>query len=154
LRFLRGYRSRREVLVAKRRTNRRVVIRLKGRDPSDPLKLLLAVEEAFRPESVEVICERPEQPVDVMVALDERLETEAREQAAEVLDQKDRVSRTASKSQPASRGPEEPAADEPKSIRTWLRERMRSGWRIVVKCLPTAGKVATLAKTIKEIFYL
>jgi hypothetical protein len=137
--------------MAKRQTKRKVTIRLVGRDPNDPLTLFVAIEDAFRPGSIEVVCERPEAVAEPLVVLDESLETQAREQAAEVLDEKDRQSKASPT--PDARGPAESSPTKMKSFQSWLTRKNAAGWRIVVKNLPVAGQVAGLAKAVKDIFF-
>ncbi len=136
--------------MPKRQTKRKVIIHLKQRNPSDPLPLLQAVEEAYRPREIEIIVEEPSDPPDAAPPIpDEQLETAAREHAAEVLDEQDRRLREAPKGRAAK-----PQSTR-RGIRNWLKKWVAAGWRIFVKLLPVVEQAAkttsAIAKAVDDI---
>lgn len=74
--------------MAKRRTNRKITIRLKPRNPEDDLAILTNIDEAFRPQDIEIVVGETED--DSPRISNEPLETEVRKAAAEALEAKNK----------------------------------------------------------------
>jgi hypothetical protein len=129
--------------MAKRISNRRVVLRLRSRDAEDPRKWLDAIEQAFRPNEMWVIVDdSPDTPDPDYSLADEVLETTVRARVAETLDQRDAIA----KSKPSVSGPA-PARDITRRlfvIRKWVHTRLKSGWKIAVKFLSVANSIKDL----------
>jgi hypothetical protein len=133
--------------VAKRQTKRKVVITLRPRVPDDPQVLLQAIEDVFRPGEIEITIESPDRTEAAPSCPDEQLETAAREHAAKVLDEQDRRMREA----PPKRIGANQAAEKGMKMGAWLAKKTATGWRIFVRVLPVAKKVAEIAKDIGEV---
>lgn len=142
--------------MAKRRTNRKVVIRYRNREPQDPKRLLEAVEEVLRPQSVEVVVEDDAEHDGRL--MDEPLETTVRAEVSCALEAQDRELREAelSANQQAERKKlrelpakqfEQQAEITPESryLRRRVTRLLSKGWNVVAKVLP-------LAKQVKDLF--
>lgn len=131
---------------------RKVRVVFQGREPEDPLTLLLAVEEAFRPIVLEIeVREREDESAIVAPVANEELETIAITAAAKALDENDerhRVKRSESKAlsddlpsaetlkgwsddHAAHRARE--AIRERKNLENWVVDTLSVGFHIVAK---------------------
>lgn len=119
--------------MAKRQTKRKVIIRYVGRNPDDPLALLEAVEEVFRPKDIEISVQSDDDDTEQSTP-NEQLETKAREAAAQTLDER------AAEDKRDKKDPEKAK----KRLRAWIAEKIVVGWKIFVKILPTLQKVKEL----------
>lgn len=117
--------------MAKRQTNRKVIIRFVVRNTQDPLQYLNAVEAAFRPKEIEISVDSA---TDVGIP-DEQLETEVSAVITESLDAKDAIS------QPPSNCDVEKTRQ---SIMSWILGKISSGWQIVATVVPVLEKLKKL----------
>lgn len=131
--------------MAKRRTNRKVTIHFKGRSPEDPLWYLNAVEEAFRPQNIDVVVSEAAGPS----VSNEPLETLAREHVANILDEKAKCPASASTSTQADEAsPSERQVHEIGRSGAKLAARvirlLKQGWTITAKVVPVLKGVKDL----------
>jgi hypothetical protein len=134
--------------VAKRLTNRTVRVILKGRDPRGRLALLREVEETFRPRDLEIIVAPSEDPtdssLDEVTVVNEKLETDVREECADALDALEMRDKDVSRKVEPVEAVEidvgrNPITDQAKRraeaesrIATFLKQVNKEGWRIAV----------------------
>ena len=126
--------------MAKRQTKRTVRIRYVGRDPDDPLSLLEAVEQVFRPRviEIEVSADSASETAETSLA-DEPLETRVREKVGELLDARD-----ATAAQRTESSSPDGLIEKRGRIRSWIANRIAAGWQVLVKILPTLKHVKDL----------
>ena len=132
--------------MANRPIRRKVTIVFEGRDPNDPARLLKAVADELRPREVEIRVKSQAPDNDPPTLANEPLETQAREHAEQVLDRRDRQIRSG---QEAATTSADPAADLTKRrsrVRAMLGRLVAGGWRITLKVLPVAERVARIVK--------
>ena len=122
--------------MPKRQTKRKVLIRYVGRRPDDPLALLEAVEEAFRPKDIEISVEIDEESPPM--SPNEQVETMAREAAAQTLDERHRDIQNADSSDQRS------VTTSRRRIATWVSGLFKSGWGAFVSSFESSGRWATL----------
>lgn len=119
----------------KRQTNRKVLIRFVGRNPEDPVELLEAIEDVFRPKDIEVQVETVESS---NLVADEQLETLLRKKIADALDENEE------KHQPEETSTVTNTENEPKAraaISKWIAEKARAGWRVIATVAPVLEKL-------------
>ena len=119
--------------MPKRQTKRKVIIKYVGRNPDDPLALLEAIEEVFRPKDIEISVQEVDDNQSNVIP-DEQLETQAREVVAKELDKRDTE----------VNAPELAPEEAKQRTRSWLAEKVAAGWALGVKILPTLQKVKEL----------
>jgi len=133
--------------LGNRPINRKVIIVFENRDPNDSAGLLRAVADELRPREVEIRVKSPSPGTDLPAPPDEQLETQAREHAAQVLDQKDREVRSAQEeATPELADPAKDLAAKRQRVLAWLGRLVDRGWRITLKVLPVAERVAKAYK--------
>jgi hypothetical protein len=121
-----------------------------GRDPNDSAGPPRAIADELRPREVEIRVKSPAPGTDPPALHDEQLGTQARERAAEVLDQKDRVVRAAQGEamQEAAAPAQERATKRQQGI-AWLGWLVARGWRFTVDVvLPAAERIVKVYKDI------
>ena len=127
--------------MAKRPLKRSVKIVLKARDQRDPLPLFEAIEAAFRPGTIEITVEA--EILEVPTHPNEQLETKAREYVAEELD---RRNQEVADAPPTPADTTDPLPQKQRRLTVWLTGLVAVGWKITLKVLPVAERLAKIAK--------
>lgn len=131
--------------MAKRQTNRKVTINFGGRDTTNPLTLLQAVEETFRPKEIEINATNPqesrERDLSETIA-NQELESLARDRVAKVLDARDAEETTIRIDTGST-----PMADRARkraSAENYVADLIGAGWSVFVTVVSTL-------KTLKDL---
>lgn len=119
--------------MAKRPEGRKIIIRLKPRDASDPASLLHSIEEAFRAGERKDVPAPQRDRDSGSIPTDIFLEERAREHASRVLDEwHASAGRSAQRSEPQ---PSANGASAQQNPMGWLKRARATGWRINVQVI-------------------
>ncbi len=122
--------------------NRRIKIRIVGREAKDPLRHLEAIEKAFQPKDIEIEIGEDDRQLESVA--DEQLEQnvvdKARERLEELAKETEEASaqgrrKTKKKSKRKGKKCGNETAGKRRSIRRWLKGIAKEGYRITVKSL-------------------